>query len=108
MSVTPAQIIPPTELTNAAAAYYTVPANTTLIIKKLTLANFTAGAVTATVWFSGSDDAHVIKKTRTLAALETWEVYEAENHILPAAATIQMACSANTSITATGSGLLVV
>lgn len=106
--VTPKQIIAPTVLTNAAAIYYTVPANTTTIIKKLTFANTTAGAVTVTVYFSGSDDAHTVRKTRTLAALETWECYEAENHSLPAAATIQAICSANTSVTVIGSGLEIV
>lgn len=106
--VTPRQIIAPQQLTNAAAAYYTVPVNTTTIIKKLTFANTTGGAVTVTVYFSGSDAAHTVKMAKSLAAGETWECYEAENHILPAAATIQLVCSANTAVTAIGSGLEIV
>lgn len=106
--VTPKQIIAPTELTDAALVYYTVPQNTTAILKKLTFANFTAGAVTVTVWFNGSNNAHIVLPPKTLAPGESYEAFTAENHNLPAGSTIQLACSANTAVTVVGSALEVV
>ncbi len=106
--VTPKQIIAPIQVVAATPTYYTVPVNTTTVIKKLTIANTSGGAVTVTVTFQGTGDAHTLKKTRSLASLETWECYEAENHILPAAATIGIVCSSDSAVTVIGSGLEIV
>lgn len=109
MATTNKRIIAGSQLTVSAATYYTAPDSTKCVIKRLTLVNTTAGAVTATVYLvvSGgtASDANTITKTRTLAANETWDCASAEGHVIEAGGTIQALASAGTSITIIGSGV---
>lgn len=103
--VTPKQLIPPTQLTTGAFVYYAVPALTTCIVKKMTFCNTSGGPVSVTIYFGANDDAHSVYKVKILAALETWEAFATENHVLPAASQIQLVASANTAVTVIASGL---
>lgn len=103
------RIIGGSQLTGSAATYYTAPANTRCVIKRLTLTNTSAGAVTATVHLVASggtaSDANTLTKTHSIAAAETWDCVSAEGHVLEPGGTVQALASAVTSITIIGSGV---
>ena len=109
MSTLNRRIIAGSQLTASAATYYTAPTNTRCVIKRLSLTNTTAGAVTATIYLvpsGGSAGAtNTLTSARTLAAGETWDCVSAEGHVLEAGGTVQALASAITSITIIGSGV---
>jgi hypothetical protein len=109
MSTSNVRIIAGSQLTTGAVAYYTAPANTRCVVKRLTLTNTSAGAVTVTLHLVASGgaagDTNTITKTRTLAAAETWDCASAEGHVIEAGGTVQALASAATSITIVGSGV---
>jgi hypothetical protein len=104
----PKRIVDGSQLTAAAATYYTVPANTLTTISACTLTNTTAGAVTATVHLvpsGGSATAsNMILSARTLAAGESFNVGSAIGQTLAAGGTLQALAGAVTSITLVASG----
>lgn len=97
------------QITNAAATYYTVPANTTAILKRLTFVNTSAGAVTVTFYLIASGgsagDSNTYVKARTLAVSETWAPSEIENITMSAADFIQAKSDTNTAVTIHLSGI---
>lgn len=110
--VTPTTLIAAAAVsTPGAGTLYTVPANQTCVLKKLTFSNSTNGALTVSVYLvpsgGSAGDSNVIKKLRTVGPYEAWEVFEAENHNLNAGDFISAAAS-GAGIVARGSGLLVV
>jgi hypothetical protein len=103
------RIIAGSQLTGSAATYYTAPANTKCIVKRLTLCNTSATPATATIYLIASggsaSDSNTITKTKTLYPAETWSCPDAEGHVLEAGGFIQALASAATSITIIGSGV---
>lgn len=72
---------------------WTVPANITGKITAATFCNTSGGALTLSLWINGSDDAHAIVKTKTLASLETWVAFPLINQNIQAAGTLQWQAS---------------
>jgi hypothetical protein len=103
------RIISGSQLTATAATYYTAPANTKCVVKRLTFCNTSSDPVAATIYLvpSGGSaaDSNTIAKTKTLYPAEAWSCPDAEGHVLEAGGTIQALASAATSITIVGSGV---
>lgn len=53
----PAAVVGPVQVANAAAALYTAPANTTVVITRAVVTNESAGAATLTLWLVRSGGA---------------------------------------------------
>lgn len=109
MARTAKRLVAGSQLTTSAATYYTAPALTQTIIRKLTFCNTTGGAVTVTAYLvtsAGSASAsNTITSAKSLAAGETWSSPDAEGQVLEAAGFIQALASAGTSITIIASGI---
>ena len=104
----PKRLVDGSQLTAAAATYYTTPANTLATISAMTLTNTTAGAVTATVYLVPSGGSagvtNCILSGRTLAAGESFNVGSAIGQTLAAGGTLQALAGSATSITLVASG----
>ena len=111
MTVNVTQLVPATQLTNAAAVYYTTPANTIARIDRAIFSNTTSGAVTITVNLVASGGsvsaANQVITTLSIAANTTYVSPELAGQVLPAGATLQALASANTSIVISVSGITV-
>lgn len=105
MTVTAKRFINGSQLTGAAAVYYTVPALTTSVIKALSICNTTAGAITVTIYLVPSGGSagvtNAITSGLSVAANATYVCPEAVNQVLEAGGTIQ-ALGANLTIVASG------
>lgn len=112
MAVTNKQIIPGANLTASDATYYTVPASTACIIRKLTCTNYSAAPVTVTINLvpsgGSSQNANLIAKTQVISAGETFGFYNIENHVLMAGDKINALASAATSVNIIASGAEIV
>ena len=108
-NVSPAVLCAATQITNAAVAYITGPANAQIIIKNAVFTNVTGGAITITVYrvaSGGSPGAtNTIISARSIGANATDRAPELINMVLNGGDTIQALASANTSINFTASGL---
>jgi len=106
MSVTP-KTITSAQVAATATTYYTAPANTRSIIKKLTFTNSTAGALTVTVYLvplgGTAGVTNILISARSVGAGETYECFEAMGQVLQAGGFIQALASSATSITIQGS-----
>jgi len=93
MALTLKRLISGSQLTAAAVAYYTAPANTKATIKSAALVNTTAGAVVCTVHlvpFGGSASAtNTFISARSIAVNETYTCPELINQVLEAGGMIQ-------------------
>jgi len=109
---TPRSFVNGVALTDAAATYYTTPANTRSTIKKATFTNDDTGVVTVTINLVPSGGtagyANRVTKTRSLAAGETWSCSDMENHVLEAGGFISMLASVTLKIGCRISGYEVV
>lgn len=107
--LTPKRLVEGSQLTGSAVTYYTAPAKTKTILKKLTLTNTSAGAVTATVYLIPSGgtagDANTLKKAVSIAAGATYDCAEAVNHVLEPGDFLQALASAGTAVTLMASGV---
>lgn len=114
MTITAKQMVAPQQLTNADALYYTVPANTTGVIKRATFTNTSAGAVTITaniVAAAGSSSASnrvIDPQNTTLSAGQTYVAPELAGKTMPAGTMVRMLASSNTSITVAIDGVEIV
>lgn len=108
MAVTPKRLVAGSQLTNAAATYYTATATTTRI-DAMALTNTTGGAVTATVHLVPSGGtataSNCVMSAKSLAAGETVIVAGAIGQWLAASGFIQALASAGASITLVASGV---
>src|SRR5258707_524208 len=97
------------QLTVAALAYYTTPALTTTVIKKLTLCNTSGADQTATVYLPvagvAAGAANTLEYQRTVPAGKTIDITDAINHVLPAGASLRALASAGAAITLLASGI---
>lgn len=116
MPITQKRLAGPAQLTASSAVYYTVPQNTTTIVKQIILTNTTASARTVTIRLKplGITEAatHDIISTMSLAANETMSFncsLVLNNNGSTASATnsdqITALCSATTSVNITVVGI---
>lgn len=91
-----------TNLTDAAATYYTAGTGTKAVIKKASFCNDHTAVVTVTINLVPSGGAAAygnrITKTRSLAAGETWSCPDVENHVLEAGGFISMVASVTAKV----------
>lgn len=114
MAISPIRMVEGLQVANAATAYYTTPANSTVVLKKLTLTNTTATAVAVTIYLVNSggtaDAAHTVTYQKVIppnnVAGGVIEVYEAENHVLLAGDTLQAKADTAAAVTLIASGQL--
>lgn len=108
MSITPAQLIAPQQLTNAAATYYTSTSLTTRI-DKLSVTNTTGGAVTVTIYLitvgGSASAANTITYQKSINAGQTWNCPDVVGQVLKNGDFIQALASANASLTIMASGV---
>lgn len=111
-SVSPAVLCPTTQITTAAAAYITGPANGQYVIKRAVFSNVTGGAITITAYrvpaLGTAGPTNLVIPTRGVAADGTDLAPELANMVLDPGETIQCLASANTSINFTASGYIAV
>lgn len=107
--LTAKKLFNPALLTASAATYYTSPANTRTLVKKLTFTNTDTVARTVTVYVipsGGSASAtNTLISARALAAGETYECFEAEGHVLSTGDFIQALASTTSVVSIQGSGV---
>ena len=114
MTITAKKMVAPQQLTNADALYYTVPANTTGVIKRATFTNTSAGAVTITaniVPSAGSSSASnriIDPQDTTLSAGQAYVALELAGKTMPAGTMVRMLASANSAITVAIDGVEIV
>lgn len=101
-----------TQLATSVGTLYSAPANTTTLVKKVTVTNTSGAVVTVTVYKVASGGtagaANTITSARSIPAGATVELYEAENHALAPGDTIQALASAATSVSFSASGIEIV
>jgi hypothetical protein len=106
------RIIPGSQLTATAATYYTAPANTKCVVKRLTFTNTDTVPRAITIHLvpsaGSAADANTITKTKTLYPAETWSCPDAEGHVLEAGGTVQALADSATAVTIIGSGVEIV
>lgn len=112
MAQIPAKLVAGSQLTMAAATYYTSPANTKTVIKSMQLVNTTAGAVTATLYLVPANGtagaANTVISAVNIAPNATYNCPEAINEVLLPGDTIQALASAGASIALQASGIQVI
>ena len=93
MALSIKRLVPGSILTGSAATYYTCPSSKYAILKSVTLANTTAGAVSASLHLVPSGDsasaANMIRPPRLIDANESYTCPEAVNQVLEGGGTIQ-------------------
>lgn len=106
MSVTP-RTITAAQLTATAATYYTAPANTKSIIKKLTFTNTDSSARTVTVYLvpaaGTAGVTNILISAQSIGAGECWECYPASGQVLQALGFIQALADVTSKVTIQGS-----
>jgi hypothetical protein len=109
MTVRAYRLIPGSQLTNAAATYFTSPAATTTVVKRALFSNTTATTqtITVNVVTSGgsSSVSNQVINARAVAPGETYVSPELAGVVLGAGDFIQALSSANASITFVASGI---
>lgn len=105
MAQTAKRLISGSQLTGSAATYYTTPAATSTVIKKLVLINTTAAPVACTIYLIPSGGSagvtNSVTVARSIGANESWSCPEAENMVLPTGGFLQ-ALGLNVTIMASG------
>lgn len=114
MTITAKQMVAPQQLTNADALYYTVPANTTGVIKRATFTNTSAGAVTITAnivptgGLSSASNRVIDPQSTTLAAGQTYVAPELAGKTMPAGTMVRLLASSSTAVTVAIDGVEIV
>jgi hypothetical protein len=97
-----------TQLGTAASTLYTAPANTIATLKKVTLTNTSAGALTYTLYAvptgGTAGPSNTIASARNIAAGQTVEVYDLCNHVLNTGDSVQGLASGATAVSIRISG----
>lgn len=105
MSIKPNNIVA-AQLTNAAATYYTAPANTKAVLKKLTFTNNDTAARTVTVYLVPSAGTagvtNILVSARAVAAGDTYDCTEALGQTLLPAGFIQAFADVASKVTVNG------
>jgi hypothetical protein len=114
MTITAKQMVAPQQLTTSDALYYTVPANTTGVVKRATFTNTSAGAVTITaniVPAAGSSAAGnrvIDPQNTTLSAGQTYVAPELAGKTMPAGTMLRMKSDTATAVTVAVDGVEIV
>lgn len=112
MAQTPAKLVAGSQLTAAAAPYYTSPANTRTVIKSMQLVNTSAQAVTATVYLVPSGGApgaaNTVIASVAIAPNATYNCPEAINQVLLAGDSIQALAGTAGAISIQAAGIQVI
>lgn len=111
--VTPVQLVPGILLSNVAVVYYTAPTGTRAVIKKLTVTSFDAAAAHAfTLWIvpaaGAPANANMQVNAKQIGPLETRDVTECQNKVIPPGATIQAKGDDNVSLSMDVDGIQIV
>lgn len=105
MTVTAKRLVNGSQLTGAAATYYTAPASTKAVVKSCAICNTTAGAIAVTVYLVPSGGTagvtNAVISGLSVAANATYACPELVNQVIEAAGTLQ-ALGANLTIVASG------
>lgn len=105
MSVTP-KAITSAQLTASAATYYTVPANTTSILKALRFVNTDTAARTVTVYLVPSGGTagatNILISAQAIAPGECWDCYQANWQVLATGGTLQALADVAAKVTIQG------
>jgi len=108
MSVQPKALIPATQLTNAAATYYTAT-RCTARVDNMTVTNTDSSAHQLTVYLIASGgtaiDSNTIIDTKSILAGETYTCPEMIGKIIPAGSFIQALADAGTVLTISAGGI---
>lgn len=108
MSITPAQLVAPQQLTASTAVYYT-STNLKTRIDKLSVTNPTANARLFTLYLvpnsGAANDGTTITSLRPINAGETWNCPDAVGQILNAGGSIQAKADAATALTISAAGV---
>lgn len=112
MAITNKNLNEGAQLTASAATYYTAPSNTRTVLKKVTVCNSTAGAVTFTAYKVPSGGTagvtNIVTSAKSIAAGATYEAFELENHVLMPGDTLQAFAGSAASLTMAVSGIEIV
>ena len=111
--VTPEPLFNPALLTNAALLYYTSPAGTRTLLKKITAtSNDTAAAHPFTLWLvplgGAPTNANVLINQRQVGPLETFDVTGAQNHTLGPGWMLYAESDDNTHLNIQATGIAIV
>lgn len=106
------KLFTPVQLASSVAAYYTSPASTTTVIKKLVFTNTDSTAHTVTVYLVTSGDAaansNTLVKAVPVAPGDTYECFESEGMVLAAGDSLQAFADAGTAVTIQASGVQII
>lgn len=109
--ITIKRLVEGTQLTGATQIVYTAPANGNVLMKKLTFTNTdVAIIVTLTVFLvpaGGGAGASNQLKQIAIQPLQTYECFEAENHMLAPGDALQTTVDSNNHITAMLTGAII-
>lgn len=112
MSITAKSIISGVIITDTPTSYYTVPANTKCLVKKLSFTNSSLSAATISVYLVTVDtfsaENNVIAKWQSIAAGETWECAAAVGQVLEQGTSIVLDASPSATINCISSGAEIV
>lgn len=104
----PKRLINGSQLTIAAAVYYTAPVNTVATISAMSITNTTGTARTVTVHLvpsgGGATASNTVCSARVVSPGETFNVFGAIGQSLAAGGTIQALADAATALTIVASG----
>ncbi|HXR36382.1 MAG TPA: hypothetical protein VN754_10560 [Candidatus Binataceae bacterium] len=111
--VSSVKLIEGTKLTAAPALYYTAPAATQTIVKKITVVNIDpTNAHAVTIWFVASGgtavSSQLLVDARPIGPLATYDVTEAQNHVLAPGDTIWAEADDATNLQIQASGVQIV
>lgn len=105
MTVTAKRLVNGSQLTGAAAAYYTAPALTKAVVKNANVCNSTGGAISLTLYLvpsGGTADAtNILISARSIAAGAVDRCPEVVNQVIEAGGSLQ-ALGANLTLVASG------
>jgi hypothetical protein len=112
MAISNKPLVEGEQLGASVAVLYTVPASTTSIVKKLTVTNTSASAVTVTIYLvpkGGTPSAaNCVTSGQAIAPGAVYEAFEAENQALATGDTLQAFASAAASVSLRASGMEIV
>lgn len=112
MTVTPKKLFTPAQLTTSLATYYTAPASTRTVLKKVTLTNDGTAPETVTIHLVETGGTagvtNLVLKNKAIGPGETYEAYEMEGHIMNAGDFIRALCSSASKVNFHVSGVEIV
>ncbi len=112
MAITNKTLVEGSQLTTSAATYYTAPALTTTVLKKVTVTNTTASTASLTLYLVPSGGtagaANTVTSAKAILAGATYEAYEAENHVLSPGDFLSALAGTSSALTLKASGIEIV